>query len=84
MENEMDKLVLEKKARSKEVIFTVIPVVTTAMPSTLVESLSPTVPMDTTLPVTSTTTSTTYSSTSTTQPTDEASKLVKTMQEMSI
>ena len=80
----MDKLVQEKKDREAEVPVTFIPVVTIIVPSTLAESLAPTVPMATTLLETSSTTSTTQSSTTTTQHTDEASKLVKAMQDMSI
>lgn len=84
MEIEMDKLVQEKEASKEAVPVTVIPVVNTVVPSTLVESLAPTVPMATTLLVTSATTSTTKSSTTAVQPTDEASKLIKSMQDMYI
>lgn len=84
MENEMDNLVQEKKDRATEVLVTVIPVVTIVVPSTLAESLAPIVPMATTLPVTSSTTSTMESSTTIAQHIDEASKLVKAMQDMSI
>ena len=75
----MDELVQEKKDKEEEIPVTMIHVVTTAIPSTLVESLAPRVPMATTLPVTSLTTSTT-----TAQHSNEASKLVKAMQDMSI
>ena len=60
MEIEMDKLVQEKESnKAQEVLATMIPVVTTVVPSTLAESMAPNVPMATTVPVTSSTTSTT-------------------------
>ena len=56
MENEMDKLVQEKRASSEADPVTVIPIVTTIVPSTLAESLAPSVPLATTIHVTSATT----------------------------
>ena len=58
--------------------------VTTVVPSTLAEELAPKVPLATTVPVTSSTTSITEFSTTTAQHSDDASKLVKEMQDMSI
>ena len=80
----MDKLVQEKNSSSEVVPIIVIPTITTVVPSTLVESLAPSVPLATTLTVTSTTTSATESFTTVAQPSDEVGKLVKAMQEMSI
>ena len=62
---------------------TVIPIVTTTVPSTLVASLAPTAPMATTLP-TSTPTRSATRSTTTGSTGDEANNLVKAMEEMSI
>ena len=58
--------------------------VTTVVPSTLVEYLAPKVPLATVVPVTSSTTTATESSSTTTNPTDEANKLVKAMEDMSL
>lgn len=58
--------------------------VTIVVPSTLVEELAPKEPLATAVPVTSSTTSPTKSSTTTAKHFDEASKLVKTMEEMSL
>ena len=79
MENEMDKLVQDKKDKEEEISVTMILVVTIVVPYTLAESLAPTVPMATTLPVNSSTTSSIESSTKTTQHTDEARKFIKAM-----
>ncbi|MCY6524905.1 hypothetical protein, partial [Actinobacillus pleuropneumoniae] len=51
---------------------------------TLAASLAPTTPPTTTLPAATTSTSATGSTTATSQPGDEASKLVKAMEYMSI
>ena len=80
----MDKLVHERETTKTQETPTVIPMVTTIVPSTLAEELAPKEPLATVVPVTSSTTSATKSSTSTVQPTDEASKLVKVMEEMSL
>ena len=84
MENEMDKLVQEKKANMEAIHVTAIPTVTTAVPYTLVAPVATIVPVATTLPTTSKSTSTTESSTTATHPSDEACKLVKSMKYMSI
>ena len=84
MENEMDKLVQEKKANMEAVIVTTIPIVTTEVPSTLEASVATTVPVATTLPTTSATTLVTESSIVAVHLSDEASKLIKAMQDMSI
>ena len=85
----------KKKDNMEVVIVTTIPTVTTTVPSTLaalvattipstlVASAATAVPVATTLPTTSTTTSVTKSST-TSHPSDEAGKLIKAMQDMSI
>ena len=54
------------------------------MLSTLAEELAPKVALATAVPVTSSTTSATESSTTAAHPTDEANKLVKAMEEMSL
>ena len=54
------------------------------MPSTLGEKLAPKGPLTTTVPMTSATTSATDSSTTNVQQTDEASQIVKAMEEMSL
>lgn len=63
---------------------TTIPIVTTVVPSTLVASLAPTAPVATTIPTGSTTTPATGSTITTTHPSDEASKLIKAIEDMSI
>ena len=82
METQMDKLVHEREIIKTQEVPSVIPMVTTVVPSTLAKKLAPKEPLATAVPVTSSTTSATKSSTSTVQPTDEASKLVKAMEEM--
>ena len=68
MEIEMDKLVQEKEfAKTQNFHPTIIPMVTTAVPSTLLDELAPKVPLAIVVPVTSSTTSATKSSTSTVQ-----------------
>ena len=85
MDIEMDKLVQEKEvSKAQEIPTTIIPMVTTVVSSTLVEELAPKVPLATTVHVTSSTTSATESSTSTVQQSDEARKLIKEMEDMSI
>lgn len=75
----MDKLVQEKKVNREEITVTTIPTVTTTVPSTSSD------PLPTTLTVTtSTTTSTTDSTTTIIHPSDEADKLIKAMQHISI
>ena len=82
MEIQMDKLVYERETTKAQEVPLVIPMVTTVMPSILVEELAPKEPLATAVPVTSSTTLATESSTTTTQPSYEASKLVKAMEEM--
>ena len=84
MEIQMDKLVHERETRKAQEVPSVIPMVTTVMPSILVEELAPKEPLATAVPVASSTTSATESSTTATQPSYEASKLVKSMEEMSL
>ena len=80
MEIEMDKLVQEKEAtKAQEVLATVIPMVTTTILTTLLEELSPNVPLATIVLVTSSTTSATKSLAAATQQSYDASKMVKEM-----
>lgn len=78
MEKDLDNLIQLKQASLETATATVIPIVTTIVPSTLVASLAPTTPLATTLPTSTT------STLATTQLGDEASKLVKAMEDMSI
>ena len=80
----MNKPVQEKEIVKEPEIPTVIPVITTAVPSTLGENLAPKEPLATAVPVTSSTTSATESSTTALQPTDESSQIVKEMEEISL
>ena len=84
MENGLDSLIQLKQASLEIAIATAIPTITTTVPSTLAASLAPTTPLSITLPSAITTTSATGSTTTTAHPSDEASKLVKAMEEMSI
>ena len=79
----MDKLVQEKKASMEAIPVTVIPTVTIVVPSTSATPVSTTVPLATIIS-TPTTTSATDSTTSATHPSDEAGKLIKAMQDISI
>ena len=83
MEIQMDKLVHEKETPKTPEFPSVIPMVTTTVPSTLAEELAPKEPLATVVPVTSSATSATESSTTAAHPTNEANKLVKAMEEMS-
>jgi len=58
--------------------------VTTTVPSTLEASLAPIAPLTIAFPAATTSISATISTTPSTQPSDEASKLVKAMEDMSI
>ena len=80
----MDKLVHEKETPKTLEILSVIPMVTTVVPSTLAKELAPKVPLATAVPVTSSTTSATESSTIAAHPSYKASKLVKSMEKMSL
>ena len=80
IEIQMDKLFHEKQTPKTPEIPSVIPMVTTVVPSNLAKELAPKEPLATVAPVTSSTTSATYSSNTTTHPTDEANKLVKAME----
>ena len=84
MEVQMDQIVQEKETVKEPVIPTVIPVITAVVPSPLGETLAPKEQLATAVPVTSSTTSTTESSTTAIQPTDDASKIVKAMEEMNV
>ena len=87
METQMDKLVKEKetvKETDAPNIPTVIPVITTAVVSTLGEKLAPNEPLATTVPVHSATTSATDSSKTQVQQTDGAGQIVKAMEELSL
>lgn len=80
MEKELYSLMLLKQYSLDNFPITVIPIVTTVVPSTLATSLSPTTPMATTLP----TTTSAIGSIATGSTRDEANMLVKEMEEMSI
>jgi len=84
MENELENLIQRKQANLETTTATTIPIVTTTVLSTLATSLAPTAPLATTLPTTTTTTSPTGSKTTAAHRSDEASKLVKAMEDMSI
>ena len=86
MENEMDKLVQENKASMEEIPVTAIPIASTAVPSTSSSPLPTIVAVTTTIPVTTevSTTPATTPTTTVAHPNDEASKLIKAMQDMSI
>lgn len=84
MKNEFDSLIQLKHARLETTTANIIPTVTTTIPSTLVASLVPTAPLATTLPTAISSTSVIGSTTTVAQPSDEASKLVKAMEDMSI
>lgn len=83
MENELDRLIQVKQASLETAPATVILTVTTAIPSTLAASLAPTALMSTTLPSSTMSTSAT-GSIATGSTGDEAIKLVKDMEDMSI
>ena len=84
MENELDNLIQLKQASIETATATAIPLVMITFPSTLAASLAPTAPLATTLPAATTTTSAIGSTTAAAQPSDEARKLVKAMEDMSI
>ena len=77
MEKELDILIQLKQASLDYALATVIPTVTNDVPSTLAASLAPTAPIATTLLAST-------PSTSTWSTGDEANRLVKEMEEMSI
>lgn len=79
----MDSLIKLKQDSLDDAPATVIPTVTIVVPSTLETSLAPIAPMATTLPTSIPTTSAT-GSTATGSTGDEANRLVKAMEEMSI
>ena len=83
MENEMDKVVQEKKASMEAIPVTAIPTITTIVPYTSSTPVATTVPVATMVSTTSTTTPATYS-TSSSHPSDQADKLIKSMQDVSI
>ena len=84
MEKELDNLIQLKQASLEIATTTAIPTVTIVVPSTLAASLAPTAPLATALPTATASTSAIGSTTATAQPSDEASKMVKEMEDMSI
>lgn len=86
MENEIDKLLKEKKASMEAVTITAIPIASNLASVPTTAPLSIVVLVTTTIPVTieiSATPSTTLATTAA-HPNDEAIKLIKAMQDMSI
>ena len=79
MENEMDKLVQEKKANMEAIPVTAIPTVTTTVQSTSSAPVAKSVAVATTVSTTSATTPETDSTIAATHPSDEAGKLIKSM-----
>ena len=84
MEKELDNLIQLKHASLETTTAIAIPTVIAAIPCTLATSLAPTAPLATTLIAATTSTSATGSTTTAAQPSDEARKLVKAMEDMSI
>lgn len=84
MEKELENLVQLKQASLETATSTIIPTITIVVPSTLAVSLAPTTPLATTLLATTTSTLATGSTTVATHPGDEATKLIKAMEDMSI
>ena len=87
METQMDHLVKEKetiKEQETPIIPTTILVITTIVSSTLGDKLAPKGSLATAVPMTSATTSATDSSNTNVQQTDEASQIVKAMEEISL
>ena len=84
MENDMDKLVQEKRASIEAILVIAIPTVTTKVPSTSATPVATTLPVATTFLSTSSTTSATDLASITAHPSDEASELIKAMKNMSI
>jgi len=82
-EKELDNVIQLKQVSLETATTTIIRTITTTVPSTLAVSLAPTSALATTLPDERESTSATSSTTATTQPSDEASKLVKAMEDMS-
>lgn len=78
IEKELDSLIKLKQTDIGTTSVNVIPIVTTVVPSTLATSLAPIAPMAIAQPISTKSTSVTGTSS------DEASKLVKDMEEMSI
>ena len=86
MENEMDKLVQEKKANMEEITITAIPIASTSASVATTLPTTTTVPTTTTIPVTIevSTTPATTPAIAVAHPSDEVGKLIKVMQYMSI
>ena len=72
------------KETDASTIPTVIPIITAVIPSTLGENLAPKEPLATAVSVQSATTSQTKSSTSQVQQTNDAGKIVKAIEEMTL
>jgi len=83
MEKGLDNLMQLKQASLDDASATIIPIVTIVVPSTLAASSAPTTPIATALSA-STPTASATGSTTTTSIGDEANRLVKSMEEMSI
>lgn len=81
--NELDSLIQQKQASLEAATTTAIPTITTTVPSTLAASLAPKTPLARAL-LTAATTTTTGSTTIAAHPSDEASKLVKEMEDTPI
>jgi len=84
MEKELDCVIQLKQASFEPTTTTVIPTVTTIVPSTLAASLPPIAPLAIALTAATASTSIEGSTTTAAQPSDEARKLVKAMENMSI
>jgi len=78
MEKELDTLIQSKQGDLATTPRTIIPIVSTIVPSTMVASLAPTAPLATTLPITIESTTTAGTSI------EKTKELVKAMEEMSI
>ena len=84
MEKELDNLIQLKQASLYTTTVTIIPTVTTIVPSTLAASLAPIAPLSIALPAATVSPPAIGSTSVAAQPGDEASKLVKEMEDMSI
>ena len=87
MENQIETLMKENEALRKAYVQStpiVIPIVGTAVPSTLAKHLDPKFPLETAVSVQSIDTSATGSSTTQVHQTGEAADIVKAMEEMSL
>jgi len=83
-EKELDALIQLKQSEVGTTLATVIPTVTTIVPSTLASTLAPKNPIGTTLPITTAASTLATSTTTAGTTTNEPTKLVHAMEEMSI